>query len=181
MGACASSFPAPELTLTLEQRLSEQLRRYPKIEAQDLYKLLHQSFFGAGHMVSDREDALAYLKQEVARMSSPSGPAEPLRESLLDDRFERVHLRTFVAEGGELQALADDFVEAAAAPADRAGFERAAARVQVFLRERGRRALALALGELLRESRAHAYPARHHSEAYRQAYHPAYRVVKRGP
>lgn len=177
LGACASASSAWGPESDLEQQLSAQLRRYPKLQAQDLYKLLHQSFFGPGHMVSDREAALAYLKKEVAGMPSASGAL--LREPLLGARFERVHLRAYLAEGGELEALADRFVEAAALPADRDGFERAAARAQAFLHKRGRSALASALDELVRASQGASYPARHHSKAYRQAYLPAYRVVKR--
>jgi hypothetical protein len=38
-------------------KLISHIKNFPQLELQDVFKFLHQSTFGCGHMVSSREDA----------------------------------------------------------------------------------------------------------------------------
>jgi hypothetical protein len=158
--------------------LADHLLRHPEAEATDAYKFLHQGVFGPGHMVSDRAAAARYLEGELASLSS--GDAfEPLCEPLGGDpSLVRIHLRPFVSAGHD----PDDLVDAFVASANRVtGSPEAMDRVLEsairWLEADGQSGLATELGRLRTELQPEAFPALHHSAAYRTAYHPAYRVV----
>lgn len=106
-------------------------------------------------------------------------PAELLQNVIsADGRLGRVHLRPYLASGGNPDTLHLAFVETAnsypASPDKLAKFcgclgDLAATGGIPFTREE-----VLSYFEKVARN---GYPAVHHSEAFRRAYHPAYRVV----
>ncbi len=48
--------------------LKEHLARYPKMQPQDVVKLLYQNEFGPGHLVSDRTSCIERLEAEAAKV-----------------------------------------------------------------------------------------------------------------
>jgi len=158
----------------------QQLARYPLMQAEDLYKLAHQATFGPAHLISDVGGARAYLLQELAGVAASA--SEPLLEELAGDpELVRVNLRPFKAAGSDPEVLLAALVATASSvhgkPGVMAGRLRDAGRV---LEEVGRIEEARRLQALAPEMAARSYPAGHHSQAYTDAYHPAYRVVLRG-
>jgi hypothetical protein len=92
----------------------------------------------------------------------------------------RVNLRPFVANGGDPDELVDAFV--ASANEVRGTSERMEIVLSLaakYLGCAGRGELAPALETLAAELGEQGYPAIHHTEAYVDAYRPAYRVVLR--
>ena len=158
--------------------LEAHLLTHPEATAVDLYKLLHQAMAGPAHAVSDEEEARVALEREAADLEIGEA-AEPLCEHLGGEpRMVRVHLRPYLAAGGDLQALAAAFVASASTPEDVSGrlaraLEAAIARLAV-----DRPQLASDLAKLQAELEAAGYPAVHHSRAFREAYRPAYRVLR---
>jgi hypothetical protein len=158
--------------------LVEHLARYPHAEAQDVYKFVHQSVYGPAHAVPGPEGARRYLDEEIAALP-PGPPGEPLVDVLGGDPpLGRLNLRPFLAAGGDAGALVDAFVATAAEVKGDAETMRVrlAAAVAV-LRDAGRTTAAEALAALAAAQEAQGFPALHHSQAYRAAYAPAYRVV----
>ena len=51
--------------MTLEEVLSEHINRYPKMQIQDVVKLIYQNEFGGEHLVKDANESLIKLEQEV--------------------------------------------------------------------------------------------------------------------
>ena len=161
----------------VSQLLSAHLGRYPAMQLDDIYKLLHQAALGPGHAVDNPAAARKRLDEEWAALGE--GPAEPLRDLISPDgRLGRVHLRSYLAAGGNPDALHRAFVDTAdsypASPDKLAKFcgclgDLAASGGIPFAREE-----VLAYFEKISRD---GYPAVHHSEAYRRAYQPAYRVV----
>lgn len=160
----------------------DHVRSYPGLAMDDLYKLLHQGALGAEHAVPDEAAARGWLEREMASLGSPR-PDEPLVERIAPGgALVRVHLRPFLAAGGDGEALLQAFLETArrgATSADAQGAElEAALGWALELARRGKlpwRAEAL-------EAHFHAladegYPARHHSDDYRRLYAPAYRII----
>lgn len=171
---------------------------HPEAEATDLYKLLHQGVLGPGHMIEDRESAVSFLHREISGLRSAvpeSGAPDPLFEQL-DPGGEvfRVHLRPFLAAGGDPDSLAEAFIRSASAFDPDAGhgrfvllWKRLLPGMAALLQEQagfypgfsgsapGRAGLDT-LDARLAEA---GYPAVRHSEAYRRAYAPAYRVALR--
>lgn len=162
-----------------EAIVARHLDRYPAMELVDVYKLAHQACLGSEHAVPDRARAERWLEHEIAQLGD--GPPEPMLDPIsTDGRVLRVHLRPFLAAGGDACELLDAFVRTA--NEFRGSVERlrscwarveamAAAEVVPF-----RQDAAAALG---RRMEAIGYPALHHSDAYQRAYRPAYRVVTR--
>ena len=48
--------------------LSDHALRYPRMEIQDLYKLIFQASFGSEHAVTSLSDAEAWLTRELAAL-----------------------------------------------------------------------------------------------------------------
>ena len=161
----------------VSQLLSAHLARYPAMQLDDIYKLLHQAALGPGHAVDNPAAARKRLDQELAALSE--APTEPLQDIISPDgRLGRVHLRSYLEAGGSPDALHDAFVETAksypASPDKLAKFcgclgDLAAADGIPFARDD-----VLAYFDKISRD---GYPAIHHSEAFRIAYRPAYRVV----
>jgi hypothetical protein len=164
---------------SLEEILADHLARYPRLQAVDVYKLLHQAALGNEHAVWDEAGARRALECELAGMGS--GPAEPLIDPISPDgRLARLHLRPWVQAGGDPQALWQAFIRTAkewqGSPALLDEYSQRA----TDLARRGQ--LPFAAEELeacFLERKAQGYPAVHHSETYRLLYRPAYRVVAR--
>jgi hypothetical protein len=159
------------------QLLDRHLQRYPRMELADLYKLLHQAAMGAGHAVDDVDSARRRLEQEAAQLGS--GPQEPIADPISPDGvLARIHLRPYLAAGRDLGALLDAFVETARARAPDADKlakfcgclgDLADTRGIPF----GRSEVEGYIGDMIRQG----YPVVRHSDAFRAAYRPAYRVV----
>ena len=146
--------------------LSGHFREYPLLQAEDIFKYLFQSAFGCEHLVSDPSAVLNYIKKEREMLvSSPT-----LDE--LDGEYTRVHISCLAPE-----TLARLFCLSAKKEDGLASLE---AKLEVA------KAL-VANGDLpldgedfsrkLEAWRQAGYPALHHSNAFREAYRPAYRVI----
>lgn len=161
----------------VSQLLSAHLARYPAMQLDDIYKLLHQAALGPGHAVDNPAAARKRLDQELAALGE--APAEPLRDIISPDgRLGRVHLRSYLAAGGTPDALHRAFVETAnsylASPDKLAKFcgclgDLAVAGGIPFARDQ-----VVAYFDRITQA---SYPVVHHSRMYTDAYKPAYRVV----
>jgi hypothetical protein len=106
------------------------------------------------------------------------GPVEPLADTLgSGGGMVRIHLRPFVARGGNLRHLAGAFLETAGRSGDPADLECALAAVGDMAAEGRLPWPAAEIDDLLAEVRVRGYPAMHHSTRYTETYRPAYRVI----
>lgn len=153
--------------------LTSHYHAYPALQAEDVFKFLFHSAFGCDHLVSDEQAALRYIQSEYASLP-PSAPActEPL-----DGAYSRVHLGV-LQEGlhpGTLARLF--FLSAKPEPDGKASLVQKLAVAQDMI-ERGDLPLdPAAFAQKLDAWRVQGFPAVHHSEIFRKAYHPAYRVI----
>ena len=161
----------------VSQLLSSHLERYPAMQLDDIYKLLHQAALGPGHAVNDATASRAWLEKEGADLGP--GPLEPEKDVISPDgRLARVHLRSWLAAGKSLDDLNRAFVETAD------NYSPSRERLEKFCGCMGDLAAAggipFAQTEVVeyfdRIAQA-GYPVVHHSKTYRDAYKPAYRVV----
>jgi hypothetical protein len=157
--------------------IAHHVARYPRLQIQDLYKLVYQAAMGSEHAVRDIGAVERWLEQEL--MDLGEGPAEPVEEEISPDgRIVRVNLRPYIATGGDVRALLAAFV--------RTGQEMRGSWKSI---ERYWEYVQGMVGELPFEEtelrnyigrmKERGYPAVHHSEAYGRAYRPAYRVIGR--
>lgn len=154
--------------------LLDQCERYPALEPGDLLKGLHQSTFGCGHFVTDRAAGLALLCREL------EAPELRTDVELLDGPYCRVHLGYLKETGLAPETLFRLFVlSAEKSSGDRSVLEEKLAAL-LSLAEAGKLPFLLEETAAVVETwRQAGFPACHHSERFRAAYHPAYRVIGR--
>jgi len=159
--------------------LANQLSRHPRMEIQDLYKLIHQAALGSEHAVRDVDAARSWLEQELSQLAK--GPDEPVVDAISPDgRIVRVNLRPYLVSGGDPSLLLDAFIETANVYP---GTEHRLRRYWSYA-ERMMTAGELPFAQIKARTffetmQAEGFPAAHHSSGYGEAYHPAYRVVAR--
>jgi len=161
----------------VSQLLSAHLARYPEMQLDDIYKLLHQAALGPGHAVKDAGAALAWLEREAAELGA--GPAEPEKDMISPDgRLARVHLRSWLGAGKSLDDLNRAFVETANSyPPSPEKLEKFCGCLGDLAGDGGipfaEQQVAAYFDRIVQGS----YPVVHHSKTYTDAYKPAYRVV----
>lgn len=157
--------------------LLEQSSRYPELQAQDLVKAMYQSEFGCGHFVSER--GFAWLEDELNACQMPvNGQKPPLVEPLRGG-FCRIHLQSLADNGISSRTLFRLFELSAM---------RSNGNMKAFLQQLTELERMATNGLFpLHTKDIHAFvgeyrkagcPAIHHSEAFRSAYCPAYRVIR---
>ena len=162
-------------TAATTEFLLGQWGRYPLLEVQDLHKALHQSVFGCGHFVTDEAAGRRLLRRELELPPTDGIDIEPL-----DGEFCRVHLRLLNKSGLAPETLFRLFALSAETPCGSAAELEEKLAVLQRLTKEGRIPLSPAdLSKTTEAWRQAGFPARHHSEAFRAAYAPAYRVVKK--
>jgi hypothetical protein len=157
--------------------IGEHKAARPAMRARDAYKLLYQGVFGVGHIMGP--GAWDYLQNEAESVDPSDQPDESMIESVsLDGSIVRVNLRPLLREGYPLNKLMEamrlsdiagnpiSFLESWDAFAElvwsgQLGFEHNEVD---------------AINKAL--DRAKPQPM-HHTQEYRDNYHPAYRVVRR--
>ncbi len=152
-------------------------RRYPRMMPQDAVKLAYQSVFGGGHMIPDPAVALARLREEWAAL--PESATEPPKTEPIGGGLVRLHLASI-----DPQVLPPEAVNAlfcTSANTHRGTMEdfRQALGVLRGLCREGRMPFdEAALDAYLAAYEASGMGAVSHSETYRQAYAPAYRIIR---
>ena len=141
--------------------------RWPAMEPQDFAKLAYQSEFGPAHMAESPDRVLAALLAERKEAGTASLAPEPIGNGLC-----RFHITQALSPLSDLPLLARMFSLTASLRRDRGTME--------GLLEKLKRLGALNIPgwkEYLTAYRVRGCPPVHHSEAFRRAYGPHYRVV----
>lgn len=158
--------------------LMKMQAEFPAATVQDVYKSFFQNHFGPGHLITDTASVRAWSLQEIAETAADSVLNPYFEPTGADGRYIRVYLRC-VNEG---KITADQLLSAffrSAQPVDEAD--------STWTKEWAQLAqTAVDLGfpaeeEVLEEltEAAHLNHAVRHSDAYRNAYHPHYRIIER--
>ena len=165
--------PMTDLLFELEAILKIHAKRYPLMQPTDAVKLIYQNEFGGGHLIRDEEACLNYLRREYADLVKD--PTAPLYENI-GNGIVRVNLAAVKPE--DLEQLGRDFI--ASATKHKGTLDSFLNKLEVLriLTAEGVFAFDLdALNTYLSEYKAAGYLTVSHSEQYRQAYKPSYRVI----
>ncbi|NLL88020.1 MAG: hypothetical protein GX228_03670 [Firmicutes bacterium] len=163
--------------------LVEQLQNHPAVEPQDIVKLCYQAVFGAEHMLKDAAAARQYLYEEF----EAAQPADiPICENI-SDQYCRVNIAGWKYHGLSKEELFELFWRTAAVEeghkaAEHAHAERFRKLMEEYL-ETVRQACGAERFQALKAYletyyREGIHPV-HHSDEYREAENPHYRVVRR--
>ncbi len=153
--------------------LMQHAKAYPGLQIQDIFKFIHQSAFGCEHFVASLEKATAFIEKEYesgvrqAQIEPLDGdycrvPLWVLRQGLRAETLGKLFVASAKREENGQTALAEkletarELVKEGLLPFAQAEFE-----------------------EALAQWAAQGYPAVHHSDSFREKYHPAYRVINK--
>ena len=162
----------------LEQILDSHAKEYPLMQPQDGVKLIYQNEFGGGHLIRDPEACRRYLLEEYKHTLQVTGM--PLLEPI-GNGMVRVMLRSIDACGYSIEQLNEDFL--CSSQAHRGERESFLLKVEILRKAAASGSFGFTAEELdayLAEYKKAGYPVVSHSRQYREAYHPAYRVVQLG-
>ncbi|MCH5353829.1 MAG: hypothetical protein J1E06_10240 [Acutalibacter sp.] len=161
------------------QFLLDCAEQFPRAQVRDYVKHLYQSEFGGEHLISDGESSLAYLKEEIEHLTERQ-KKKPYFFPLCG-HFCRINLSSSKVISPEminrLFVVSSRYVQKAA-------WFALEEKLKLFL-ELSREDPSLfpftaeEIEAYLKEYKERGYQPVHHSEEYRQAYEPAYRVIRR--
>ena len=148
-------------------------KRYPLMQPTDAVKLIYQNEFGGGHLIRDEEACLNYLRWEYA--SVEKNPTAPMHEDI-GNGIVRVNLTAVKPE--DLEQLGRDFIRSAAEHTGSMDSFLPKLNVLRHVTREGYFAFSVeALEKYLEEYKKAGYPAVSHSDAFRKAYEPSYRII----
>lgn len=172
--SCQSHFDKQAIEASIE----EQYAAYPEMHLQDFYKNFFQDRFGPGHLISDREAALAAINKELAQADTIGCQATELCG--WRHNFVRVSLSVVRDSLITAEQLADALMGSAKAVSDEdlrqwkeewtfilSIIEQKHPNLPDFDQEKQNIQQALASGQYVF----------HHSDAFNRAYHPHYRLI----
>lgn len=164
---------------TLMNLLNDQCARWPRLTAQDLTKALYQAEFGCGHFVADREKGLKWLVSEEKELAEAPREIQPPFIEPLGGGYCRIHLSLMKEYGLSCETLFSLFALSAETPSGSMdSFREALDQMEEMILSGELPVDQESARAFLTEYRAAGCPATHHSEAFRQSYSPAYRVVR---
>ncbi len=150
----------------MKNLLHVQKKRYPLMTEEDVVKFVFQGMLGVGHLIKSQDEALAYLHKEMETLEPDAD--EPLTERVSPEWF-RLNLRAAKARG----MTEDDIVYWLCRSAKKKPLSFTRQNVYNFcLKLNSSDRMKAAAEKVLDEN---WLPS--HSEQYRNAYHPAYRVL----
>ena len=165
-------------SLAIREAIERQMANYPESTLQDVYKSFYQDRFGPGHMITDTASARQYLLKELSENDVASTVHfEPTGS---EGRFVRVYLSAVADSLITTEQLLDAFIQSANEVQEpqtdwATEWEDIVGVIQKYdLDVNDFKALQPMLSKA-----AQNHQAVHHSQAYREAYHPHYRIVER--
>lgn len=146
--------------------IREHTEHYPLMMPQDYCKLAYQSEFGPEHMLVNLENTLAYIDRE---WSTLSGDKPALFPEAIGNGLCRFHMNPSVYSEKASQLLGELFyLTAKEHSGSQDGLYKRLDEVEKLL----------CTADYIEEYKAKGCPAVHHSEVYREAYDPHYRLLK---
>jgi len=155
--------------------LRHHARKYPLMEPRDAVKLLYQNEFGGGHLIPDETACLVYLRREYE--ATPRDSSIPLLEPI-GNGISRVMLAALDEAAYSPEQLGRDFIRSARMhQGTMEAFTKKLSLLQKLTLDGQMPFSPDALDAYLAEYARAGYPPVSHSDAYRAAYRPAYRVL----
>lgn len=152
----------------IKRCLAQHLKKHPLATEEDVVKFVFQGMLGVGHLITSHQQSLGYIISEMNSIEADE--TEPLTEKL-STFWLRLNLRA--AKAQEMNPTSIDMMVYGSAKYKPVDFTRQnvynfCMKLEGFEQEKMRSAAEKILDENWLPS---------HSESYRNAYHPAYRVV----
>ena len=157
---------------TTRNLLTEHYKKYPELQLQDIFKYIHQSSFGCEHMVPSLEAVTDYMQKEYEKAEFSAELYDKL-----DGEYTRVHFSS-LKQGLSVDTLAKLFYWSAKKETDgKASLGQKLEIVRELITEGMLPFTFSDFEKALSEWEKNGFAAVHHSESFRSAYKPSYRVI----
>lgn len=160
----------------LKKIILNHIYKYPKMEVTDIIKLVYQNEFGGGHLISNPENSLRYLKKECDELTF-------FNDEEYDDignGLIRYNLSFLKNDEAKIVNLNEIFVKSANShKGSLSSFFKKIELVKEMCNDNLLPFSSKELNEYLLEYEKANYPMVSHSFIYKENYHPSYRVIKK--
>lgn len=161
--------------------LLKQYDLYPKMQIQDMVKLIYQNEFAGGHLIENEDESLRKLEDEwrCSGQISRNGTVSDCAFESIGNNLCRLHLRALKHSSISIKTINRFFINTANSV--RGSIQSFEEKLDVLRQCCKEGQLPYPLEELeayLSSYKQKGYPPVSHSEIYRAAYSPAYRIVK---
>ena len=157
-----------------------QYERYPGIQIADMVKLIYQNEFAGGHLITNEDECLKGLAEELLILEKGFGayiPTVPFED--IGNGLCRFYLVSEQISGIDIETLNRFFISTS--NSIRGNIQSFEQKLKVFKQYCADGDLPYKTEEAeawLDEYRRRGYPPMHHSGEYKALYSPAYRIVK---
>jgi len=157
--------------------IHRELKRFPQAQLVDIYKLFHQDYFGPGHFFADKKGIISYLSTELNMIAISDHKPVNQDISCLNS-FIRIDIRWISKGYLAVDDLADMFWKSSVVKLDQpiawdVHWQQIS---EIIYKEYPD----INLDNVEQISiYAQQDKALHHSEIYRQLYHPHYRIISK--
>lgn len=165
----------------IRQVILDQYHKYPLSEVRDMVKLIYQNEFAGGHLITDERASLELTKSEIQEAASEGAAGGSVPEALFDEignNLCRLNLRASLKTGISAATINRIFVYTANR---RIGSQKSfQQKLGIFRQLCESKALPFSTDEVVQyldRYEKDGFPAVSHSEGYRAAYNPSYRMV----
>lgn len=158
-------------------RLIRHAHFHPMLEAEDVFKYVFQSVFGCEHLVTDEAKALEFINREYEREYENISLQNDNVLEKLDGEYSRVNLASLTL-GLSPETLARLFcLSAKEEPCGKALIEEKLDVARELVKSGDIPLPSADFEKQIAKWKEDGYPAVHHSDTFREFYHPAYRVI----
>ena len=156
--------------------IARHLEKYPKMQPVDIYKLIFQGVKGPAHLGVEYQTIKNYLQKEISQIEAHS--AEMTEQIAPDQKYLRINLYNFKHKGGNADSLAKLVYRSCQKEPNSVEKMEIGLQAAGELIKAGRSNLDYQkFKQYIIQIRADNYPVPHHSDLYKNAYQPAYRVI----
>lgn len=165
------------MTDEIKQILVKHYSKYPEMKVQDMIKLIYQNEFAGGHLIKNESESMKRLQDEIAEISESGAAGKPLFEDI-GNGLVRLYLDPLTEYQTDLKTINRFFVNTSNSVHGSAESFRQKTDVLRKCCEHGVFPFETdEVDSIVSELEEKGYPPIGHSEDYRKAYNPHYRVV----
>ena len=163
--------------MEIKEIIINHVNNYPEMEATDYIKLLFQNEFGGGHLVTDKDKCLQYIKYEFDNTEKKENI--PLYTEI-GNGIIRVNLNSIHSYLIDIESLCEIFIKSSKEV--KGSIDSFKSKINTINELIDLKKIPLnkdVFNLYLNEYSKNNYPMVSHSQKYRELYHPAYRIILR--
>lgn len=162
----------------IEEVIINHFNKYPQMMVQDMIKLIYQNEFASGHLIRNVSESLHRLHTEVEGITVSDYDANISLFDEIGNGLVRLNLNSIKDYQIELETINSFFVLTSKAfKGTIDSFERKLKVLRQLCEEGKLPFTVYEVDENIQDLKAQNYPPVSHSDVYRRAYNPSYRVV----